>query len=73
MLDGFQRHEIMAETKYVGDAWAWKEGERWFYLTEPFAAPDEARKCELFELDGEIILRHSTAHRGEFVRGASRR
>jgi hypothetical protein len=60
----------MADTKYLGDAWAWKDGDRWFYVTEPKSAPEGATQCELFELDGEVILHESTSRTGEFIRGA---
>jgi hypothetical protein len=63
----------MAETKYLGDAWAWKNGDRWFYVTEHKSAPHKAAKCELFELDGEMILHHSKSRTGEFIRGAAKR
>jgi hypothetical protein len=60
----------MIETKYRGVASAWKEGEQWFYVTEPNAAPNGAARVELFELDGRAILFHSTDRSGFFVGGA---
>jgi hypothetical protein len=60
----------MSETKYLGVASAWKEGEQWFYVTDPNAADNGAAQVELFALDGEVFLHNSTARTGGFIRGA---
>jgi hypothetical protein len=63
----------MAETKYFGIVWAWQEGDGWVYQLTPDAAPEGASPCEMFELDGEMILHHSTTHTGVFIRAQARR
>jgi hypothetical protein len=60
----------LSETKYIGVGWAWKQGEQWFYVKNRNAASEGAAQVELFELDGEVVLHHSTTHYGEFIRGA---
>lgn len=60
----------MPDAHRIGAAWAWQDGERWLYLTEPYFAPDEAVQCEVIDLVGEKILHLTTGHSGEIIRGA---
>jgi hypothetical protein len=60
----------MADAKILGTAYAWKDGDQWWYLRSRDDATEDAIEVQGLNADGELVLHHFTGVAGTFIRGA---
>ena len=53
----------------LGEVFAWREGEQWYYATK-VVAPYYAEPATVTELDGQVMLSILRHDHGQNVRGA---
>ena len=57
---------------HLGKAYAWQDGDQWFYAPVRKHAPENAIEVERYSADGALVLYVASGNGGHFIRGAKR-